>query len=206
MPGLHRMATAVRRGLCARPAAAHCAASRCFALRPFSLPAARRFASLSAPVAESSFHMELVERAKQAYGNSPEVDAAMSEMLSSRRLVLFMEGSLDQPKSLCAGNLSRIFTALQITGLHTVDLLREPEILGYLCTHLLVNPCTFPFPFRREGVRNVLFKDGSPLLDYDQMLELFKRGTLLQALGVTPRPADPSVHKQFKNMLPIANY
>lgn len=136
----------------------------------------------------------MVERAKGLYAGNPKIDDAMAKMLSSRHLILFMEGSLDHPKSLCAGNLSKIFTSLQITGISTVDLLQHPEILGYLCTHM------------NESVRNVLFKDGKPLLDYDHILELFKKGTLLQALELAPKPADNSTHKHFRDFLPVANY
>lgn len=152
------------------------------------------FSSLGQAVVDSPCHRQFIDNAKKAYGGNQEVDAAIAEMLSSKRLVLFMEGSLDHPKSLCAGNLSKVFTSLQMTGITTVDLLRHPEILGYLCTHM------------NESVRNVLFKDGKPLLDYDHIMELFNKGTLLQALKVTPKKADPSSHKHLKDFLPIANY
>ncbi|GBE62579.1 monothiol glutaredoxin, putative [Babesia ovata] len=194
MPIFYRIPQAFCRSSLVRAAFTNClrgtfepkVTTRCASLRAMS--------SMCAPVSESPSHRDMIERAKAAYGGNSEVDSAMSEMLSTRRLVLFMEGSLDHPKSLCAGNLSRIFTGLQVTGLHTVDLLREPEILGFLCTHI------------GEDVRNVLFKDGAPALDYDQILELFQKGTLLQALEVTPKPSEPGVHKRFRGLLPIANY
>ncbi|EDO08729.1 hypothetical protein BBOV_III011770 [Babesia bovis T2Bo] len=154
----------------------------------------RCFTTISAKVTDATYHKELVTRAKAAYGGNKEVDAAMDDMLNKHRLVLFMEGSMDHPKSLCAGNLAKIFTALQIVDLHTVDLLTHPEIMGYLCTHM------------KENVRNVIFKNAMPILDYDQIMELFKKGTLLQALETRSKPPSKGTHKHFKDMLPIANY
>ncbi|GFE55229.1 hypothetical protein BaOVIS_026330 [Babesia ovis] len=193
MFGLYCIRSLVRSSRCIRAFTTQNASANITA-KAVTVGVTRTFSSLSTSVTESAYHKDFVTRAKAAYGGKQEVDAAMSEMLSSHRLVLFMEGSLDHPKSLCAGNLSKIFTALQITGLHTVDLLGEPEIMGYLCTHL------------QENVRNVLFKDGAPLLDYDHILELFKKGTLLQALEVKSKPAARDTNKHFKDMLPIANY
>ncbi|KAK1444067.1 hypothetical protein BgAZ_209430 [Babesia gibsoni] len=190
----HRIASSFLRDSIARAALARRACLSGISARAVAPLGCRGFSTLGCSVFDSPKYKKFIEDAKKSYGGNREVDAAMAEMLTSKPLVLFMEGSLDHPKSLCAGNLSKIFSSLQITGIHTVDLLQHPEILGYLCTHL------------NESVRTVLFKDGQPMLDYDLIMELFKKGTLLQALEVPARKGDPSTHKHFKGFLPIANY
>ncbi|XP_953729.1 uncharacterized protein TA17000 [Theileria annulata] len=146
------------------------------------------------PPFESKLFKDYVEFSVNSYKSSKDaVDSEMTNLLANHKLLLFMEGSVDAPKSLCAGNIVKMFTLLQVLNFHTLDVLSNPPVFGFLCSKF------------GEPVRNILFKDGAPFAGHDELLELFRRGKLLQALGV-PKTTNKSTPKEFANHLPIANY
>ncbi|UKJ88390.2 hypothetical protein MACJ_000834 [Theileria orientalis] len=150
--------------------------------------------SFAVPVTETKHYNDFVESSLNCYNLSQEVvDSEMDHLLNSHKLLLFMEGSVDSPKSLCAANIVKMFTLLQVLDFHTVDVLSNKEVFGFLCSKL------------GEPARNVLFKDGSPFAGHDELLALFKTGKLLEALGVTS-PSSSGTHKAFKKQLPVATF
>ncbi|EKX74223.1 conserved hypothetical protein [Theileria equi strain WA] len=152
------------------------------------------FGSLGTPIFQNSAFKQFVDSCVKSYESSKgETDSVMSEILRGHNLVLLMEGTMDKPKSLCAANIAKMFTLLQIDDLHTVDVLSNKEVFGYLCANM------------GEPVRNILFKGGKPIAGHDEILELFVNGKLLQALQVEKAKTRYS-NKEFSGLLPIANY
>ncbi|EAN34285.1 hypothetical protein TpMuguga_01g01047 [Theileria parva strain Muguga] len=144
---------------------------------------------------ESKLFKDYAEFSVNSYKSSKDsVDSEMTHLLATHKLLLFMEGSVDAPKSLCAGNIVKMFTLLQVLNFHTLDVLSNPPVFGFLCSKF------------GEPVRNILFKDGVPFAGHDELLELFKRGKLLQALEVPKTTYKTTTPKEFANHLPIANY
>ncbi|BAM39535.1 uncharacterized protein TOT_010000990 [Theileria orientalis strain Shintoku] len=160
----------------------------------FATSSSKPASTFAVPVTETKLFSDFVESSVDSYNSSRDVvDSEMAHLLSSHKLLLFMEGSVDSPKSLCAANIVKIFTLLQVLDFHTVDVLSNREVFGFLCSKL------------GEPARNVLFKDGSPFAGHDELLALFKSGKLLEALGVS-RPYSSATHKQFRKQLPVATF
>ncbi|UKK00785.2 hypothetical protein MACK_000859 [Theileria orientalis] len=160
----------------------------------FATSSSKSTSSFSAPVTESKQFNDFVESSVNSYNLSRDVvDSEMEHLLNSHKLLLFMEGSVDSPKSLCAANIVKMFTLLQVLNFHSVDVLSNKEVFGFLCSKL------------GEPSRNVLFKDGSPFAGHDELLALFKSGKLLEALGV-PRPYSGGTRKEFRKQLPVATF
>lgn len=81
------------------------------------------------------FH-RLSERSIAAYfADRESVDAQLLPVLKKNRLVLFLEGTIDNPKSLASMNIVKILTQLQSVPLKAVDVTAHPAVLGFALTH-----------------------------------------------------------------------
>merc|ERR1712207_61225 len=91
--------------------------------------------------------------------------------LASNKMVLFMEGTPDAPKSEASLNVIRMLTQVQAVGFLSVDVLSHPAILGYTVTKSQ----------RSRGPH--LYVNGSFYGDHDGVLAKFKTGELAKAIG-----------------------
>lgn len=68
--------------------------------------------------------------------DSKGVDRVIECLIKNNKFVLFLEGTVDRPASLCAMNIVKMLTILQVLPLVTIDILAEPACYGYLNTKL----------------------------------------------------------------------
>lgn len=81
-------------------------------------------------------YKRLAERSIAAYNAEREsVDAQLLPVLKQNKLVLFLEGSVDNPKSLLSMNVVKMLTQLQSVPLVAIDVTAHPAILGFALTH-----------------------------------------------------------------------
>ncbi|CDJ41361.1 hypothetical protein, conserved [Eimeria tenella] len=140
---------------------------------------------------EDPVYKRLVERSTKAYNEEREsVDAHLLPLLKQNRLVLFMEGTVDRPKSLASMNVVKMLTQLQSVPLMAVDVTTHPAILGFALTHAKKTRCPF------------LFVDGVCLGSHDTLVQLYQSGVLAkQIAGQLPQTSP-----YFPGELPIALY
>merc|ERR1712066_455409 len=117
---------------------------------------------------------DLVDRSVKAYQeNQAAVNADLDAELSTNKMVLFMEGSPDAPKSETSHNVIKMLTQAQVMTFLSVDTMTHPAILGY----------TVSKSSRNRGPH--LYKDGPFFADYDGILSKYKTGELAKELGST---------------------
>ncbi|CAE8624668.1 unnamed protein product, partial [Polarella glacialis] len=123
------LATIVARrasALCARSALVRSAAPAAFAT------AARRSFASNPIEATAKLYEDLVDKSvKEFQANQKEVSDNLDAELKSNKVVLFMEGTVDAPKSEPSMNAVKILTQAQVVPLTAIDVLAHPAILGY---------------------------------------------------------------------------
>merc|ERR1712176_854932 len=117
-------------------------------------------------------HEDFVGKAVKSYqASQKEVDASLNADLASNKMVLFMEGTPDAPKSEASMNAIRILTQVQAVNFLAVDVLAHPALLGYTVTK-----CQ-----RNRGPH--LYVGGSFYGDHDGLLAKYNNGTLAKEIG-----------------------
>merc|ERR1711879_192634 len=106
------------------------------------------------------------------------------------KVVLFMEGTVDAPKSVPSLNAVRILTEAQVVPLVAIDVLAHPAILGYTVS--------------KSGKRRAphLYVNGSFYADHESLLAQHNTGELAKSLGTTGTMSSGT----FGGELPIATY
>ena len=75
---------------------------------------------------------DLVDKSVKAYeGSQATVGSDLDAEVASNKVVLFMEGAPDAPKSEPGMNAVKMLTEAQVVPLLAVDVLKHPAILGY---------------------------------------------------------------------------
>merc|ERR1719424_2597225 len=157
------------------------------ALRPVAALGARRAFAANPVEATAALYEDLVTKSVAAYkANEKEVAGNLDAELASNKMVLFMEGTPDAPKSELSMNAVRMLTQVQATEFLSIDVLSHPAILGY----------TVSKSTRSRGPH--LYKDGQFFADHDGLLSKFKSGEL-KGLGGDSRSSGV-----FGGELPIA--
>merc|ERR1719384_1647690 len=162
----------------------------CAAARRAAAATTRSFSSC--PIAATSkLYDDYVGKAVKAYqASQKEVDGSLDADLKSNKMVLFMEGSPDAPKSEASLNAIRILTQVQAVGFLSVDVLAHPALLGYTVTKSQ----------RSRGPH--LYVDGNFYADHDGMLAKFNAGVLAKDIGTEGTRSAGT----FGGELPIATY
>mmetsp|Transcript_83607 Transcript_83607/g.259759 ORF Transcript_83607/g.259759 Transcript_83607/m.259759 type:complete len:182 (+) Transcript_83607:137-682(+) len=151
---------------------------------------ARHFAANPIAAAEKLYE-DLVDKSVKAYqANQKAVADDLDAELSSNKLVLFMEGTPDAPKSETSLNVVKMLTQAQVVPFLAVDTLAHPAILGY----------TVSKSARRRGPH--LYVDGSFYADYDGLLTKYGSGELAKSFGTEGTKSSGT----FGGELPIATY
>merc|ERR1712129_479387 len=152
--------------------------------------APRSFASC--PIAATSkLYEDLVDKSVKEYqANQKQVAEALDAELSSNKMVLFMEGTPDAPKSEASLNTVRILTQVQAVNFLSVDVLAHPALLGYT-----VSKCQ-----RNRGPH--LYVNGSFFADHDGLLSKYQTGKLATEIGTEGTRSVGT----FGGELPIATY
>merc|ERR1712085_20224 len=159
------------------------------AQRP-AVVACRPFAS-NPLEATAKLYEDLVGKAvKEFQANQKTVSADLDAELSGNKMVLFMEGTPDAPKSEASLNTIRMLTQVQAANFLAVDVLAHPAILGY----------TVSKSSRDRGPH--LYVDGSFYADHDGLLSKYNNGELAKALGTETTKSTGT----FGGELPIATY
>merc|ERR1712187_797444 len=110
---------------------------------------------------------------KEYQANQATVNADLDAELSGNKMVLFMEGSPDAPKSETSHNVVKMLTQAQVVPFMSIDTLSHPAVLGY----------TVSKSSRRRGPH--LYKDGSFFADYEGIAAKHRTGELAKELGTT---------------------
>jgi len=179
-----RMMLAVRRaamaGRALRPAARVSAVAfgqRAFAASPLETTA--------------KLYEDLVDKSiKEFQSNQKTVTDDLDAEIASNKVVLFMEGTPDAPKSEPSQNVVKMLTEAQVVPLVSVDVLAHPAILGY----------TVSKTSKRRAPH--MYVNGSFYADYDGILSKYQSGELAKSLG-TESTKSSGV---FGGELPIATY
>merc|ERR1719499_558900 len=160
MLGLAARRVAATAAVAARPRAGLQAAPRCFA-------------AASPLEATSKLYEELVAKSVKEYqANQKVVADDLDAEISSNKMVLFMEGTPDAPKSEPSLNAVKMLTQAQVVPFTSVDMLSHPAVLGYAMT-------------KSQGRRGPhLFVNGSLFADYEALLQKYNTGEL-KTLGTT---------------------
>ncbi|CDJ27870.1 uncharacterized protein EMH_0035660 [Eimeria mitis] len=141
--------------------------------------------------ANDGVYQRLSERSIAAYTAEREsVDAQLLPVLKKNKLVLFLEGTVDNPKSLLSMNVVKMLTQLQSIPLVAIDVTAHPAILGFALTHGRKKRCP------------MLFLDGVCLGSHDALLQLYQSGVLARQIAGELPPTSP----YFPGELPIALY
>eukprot|EP00933_Yihiella_yeosuensis_P041566 TRINITY_DN35965_c0_g1_i1.p1 TRINITY_DN35965_c0_g1~~TRINITY_DN35965_c0_g1_i1.p1 ORF type:complete len:179 (+),score=39.03 TRINITY_DN35965_c0_g1_i1:67-603(+) len=156
-----------------------------------SLVAPRAFATVSPLDVTNKLYEDLVAKSlKDFQANQTEVSADLDAEIASNKVVLFMEGTVDAPKSEPSLNVVKMLTQAQVVPLTAIDVLAHPAILGY----------TVSKSQRNRGPH--LYVNGSFYADYDGLLAQHSTGELKKALGTENTKSSGT----FGGELPIANY
>lgn len=174
---MFRLALAASRGAASRPRFVAAVAPRAFAASPLE--------------ATAKLYDEVVAKSVKEYQtNQATVATHFDAELKANKMVLFMEGSPDAPKSEASLNTIKMLTQVQAANFLAVDVLTHPAILGYTVTKSQ----------RNRGPH--LYVDGSFYGDHDGLLAKFKTGELAKELGTEATRSSGT----FGGELPIATY
>lgn len=90
----------------------------------------------------------------------------LPQYFTSNKIVVFMEGAVDAPKSQLSNNLVKLLTGVQAFPLVSVDVLEHPAIMGYTV--------------HRSGSHSTphVYVNGTFYGDYDMVMNKFKSGEL----------------------------
>merc|ERR1712060_789529 len=137
-----------------------------------SLQMERRSFTAGPLAATAKLYEDLVDKSLKEYQtNQAAVNADLDAELAKNKMVLFMEGTPDAPKSETSHNVVKMLTQAQAVPFLAVDVLTHPALLGY----------TVSKSSRRRGPH--LYKGGSFLADYDGLLSMHNSGDLAKELG-----------------------
>lgn len=123
-----------------------------------------------------------------------ETDRALDLLLKENKLVLFLDGTVDAPRSQFSHNVVKMLTQVQAIPLLTVDVGAHAAIEGYA-----IEKSGHPEKARCP----LLFKDGAVLGGHDELLQLFTSNQLQGSIGCT---STRSTNKHYKGELPVALY
>eukprot|EP00450_Noctiluca_scintillans_P006136 CAMPEP_0194483900 /NCGR_PEP_ID=MMETSP0253-20130528/5393_1 /TAXON_ID=2966 /ORGANISM="Noctiluca scintillans" /LENGTH=180 /DNA_ID=CAMNT_0039323625 /DNA_START=98 /DNA_END=640 /DNA_ORIENTATION=- len=162
-------------------------------LRPVkSVNLCRAFAAAVDPIASTKqLYDNVVRKSVETFqANQAAVKSDLDQALSENKLVLFMEGPVDSPKSELSLNVVKMLTQVQAVPLLAIDVLAHPSILGYTV--------------EKSGKPRTphLYVDGNFAGDHDSLLSSYNSGGL-QKYGTD---STRSTGKAFGGELPIALY
>lgn len=178
--------SALRRSMALRPLATKLAQP---CLRPTTMFSGRHFAACPLE-ASNKLYEDLVEKSVKEYqANQQAVKADLDAELSANKLVLFMEGTPDAPKSEASLNVVRMLTQAQVVPFVSVDTLSHPAVLGY----------TVSKSSRKRGPH--LYVNGAFFADYEGLYTKYTSGELAKSFG-----AGNLSSGTFSGELPIATY
>merc|ERR1712232_480748 len=141
--------------------------------------------------AASKMYDDLVDKSLKEYqAHQAATNADLDGELSGNKLVLFMEGTPDAPKSETSHNVVKMLTQAQVVPFVAVDVMTHPAVLGY----------TVSKSSRRRAPH--LYKGGSFFADYDGLLAMHNSGELAKELGTSGTKSTGV----FGDELPIATY
>jgi len=162
------------------------------ALRPAVRPAfaTRAFAASPLETTAKLYESVVDKSLKEFQSNQQAVSADLDAEIASNKVVLFMEGTPDAPKSEPSLNVVKMLTEAQVVPMLAVDVLAHPAILGY----------TVSKSSKRRAPH--LYVNGSFYADYDGLMAQHSTGQLAKALG-TEATKSSGV---FGGELPIATY
>ncbi len=114
-----------------------CSALRAPGYCKLSASGIRQFSTATDPLlASASTEYDRVKKlgVEMYHAQKQEVDSEMSKLLSENKLIVFLEGSVDKPKSEVSLNTVKILTQAQAVPITSVDVLAHPAILGWFVT------------------------------------------------------------------------
>uniref|UniRef100_A0A0K6S6E3 Uncharacterized protein n=1 Tax=Chromera velia CCMP2878 TaxID=1169474 RepID=A0A0K6S6E3_9ALVE len=140
----------------------------------------------------AAVYQEVLEGGKKMYeANKPEIDGKMEALLKQNKLVLFMEGQPDHPKSELSMNAVKMLTEAQAVPLVAVDVLAHPALLGYLAAKT------------KKERAPMVFCDGTFFGDHEDLMSQHSKNTLAGAIGKGPESLSKGA---YPGELPIALY
>merc|ERR1719469_1534102 len=140
--------------------------------------------------ATNKLYDDFVAKSVKTYqANQKDVAANLDAELASNKMVLFMEGTPDAPKSEASLNAIRMLIQVQAVNFLAVDVLAHPALLGYT-----VSKCQ-----RNRGPH--LYVDGSFFADHDGLLAKYNAGDLA-SIGTEGTKSTGT----FSGELPMATY
>merc|ERR1712151_782040 len=117
--------------------------------------------------ATANLYKDLVSKSMGAYqANAKEVNANLDAEVAANKMVVFMEGTPDAPKSEPSHNLVKMLTQAQMVPFLAVDVLAHPALLGYTVSKS-----------GRDRAPHV-YVNGSFFADYEGMVAKYKSGEL----------------------------
>merc|ERR1712046_123603 len=132
-----------------------------------------------------------VDKAVKDYqANQSTVGKELDSDIAGNKVVLFMEGTPDAPKSEASLNVVKMLTQTQAVPLLAVNAFAHPSVLGYTVS--------------KSGKRRLphLYVEGSFYADHDSLLAQYKSGQLAKELGNSAYMSSGT----FGGELPIATY
>mmetsp|Transcript_102810 Transcript_102810/g.271682 ORF Transcript_102810/g.271682 Transcript_102810/m.271682 type:complete len:161 (-) Transcript_102810:211-693(-) len=142
-------------------------------LRPQALPHTRAFAASPLDTTAKLYEDLVSESVKEYQANQSAVNGDLDAELAANKVVLFMEGTPDGPKSEPAMNVMKMLTQAQVAPFLSIDVLTHPAVLGY----------TVSKSQRNRGPH--LYVNGSFYADYDGLMAKHRAGELVKDLGKT---------------------
>merc|ERR1719436_1106287 len=132
------------------------------------MPRTAPFAAAAGPLeAASKLYDDLVAKSvKEFQANQKVVSDDLDAEIASNKVVLFMEGAPDAPKSEPSLNVVKMLTQAQVVPFVSVDVLSHPAVLGY----------TVSKSQRRRAPH--LYVGGAFFADYDGLLTKYNSGEL----------------------------
>jgi len=110
---------------------------------------------------------------KEYQANQSAVNGDLDAELAANKVVLFMEGTPDAPKSEPAMNVLKMLTQAQVAPFLSIDVLSHPTVLGYTVS-------------KSQRTRAPhLYVGGSFYADYDGLMAKHRAGELAKDLGKT---------------------
>lgn len=158
-----------------------------------ALGAQRVFSSTPDLGATAQVYEEYVAKAVKAYeADAPTINAFFDNELANNKVVLFMDGTVDAPKSALSLNVVKMLTDAQAqhAGMVAIDVMKHPAILGYTVSKT------------RNSRAPHLYVNGAYYGDHFGIMQKWSSGELKTTLGT-----DSTLSKGgFKGELPIAMY
>mmetsp|Transcript_24354 Transcript_24354/g.59063 ORF Transcript_24354/g.59063 Transcript_24354/m.59063 type:complete len:167 (+) Transcript_24354:66-566(+) len=151
-----------------------------------------RFSSNSAALLSQTadVYNSFSAKAAKSYEESKAVvDASLNGDLNNNKVVVFLEGTADAPKSEASLNAIKVLTEAQVAPFLCVDVLQHPAILGFAMSKS--NAKRAPF----------VFVNGSFYGDHEGLVTKHQSGELQKTIGNSARSTGV-----FAGELPVASY